>query len=69
MDVKYSDHAEKRIRQRGIAKWEIEHVLEFPFYIKKSFAGRKEAAGKIKGRILKIEFVEEENYIKVITVM
>ncbi|MBS3151071.1 DUF4258 domain-containing protein [Candidatus Woesearchaeota archaeon] len=69
MEVIYSDHAEKRIKQRGIAKWEVEHILEFPFYIKKSFSGRKEAVGKIKGRMIKIKFVEEENYIKIITVM
>ncbi|MBI2507728.1 DUF4258 domain-containing protein [Candidatus Woesearchaeota archaeon] len=69
MNIVYSDHAEKRVRQRGIAKWEVEHILEFPFYVKKSFGGRKEAVGEIKGRTIKVEFFEEENYIKIITVM
>ena len=69
MEVIYSDHAEKRIKQRGIAKWEVEHILEFPFYIKKSFEGRKEAVGEIKNRTIKIEFIEIENYIKIITIM
>ena len=69
MEIKYSDHAEKRIKQRGVTKLEVKHVLEYPFYIKKSFEGRKEAVGEIKGRTIKIKFIEKENYIKIITVI
>lgn len=68
MKIVYSDHAEKRVKQRGIEDWEVEHVLKFPKYIKKSFDERKEAVGEIKNRKIKIVFVELENYIKVITV-
>ena len=69
MNIQYSDHAEMRIKQRGITKLEVEHVLRYPFYIKKSFEGRKEAVGEIKNRIVKIKFVEMENYIRIITVI
>ena len=69
MMIVYSDHSEKRLRQRGITKQEIEYVLKYPSYIKKSFEGRKEAVGEIKNRTIKVEFIETENYIKIITVI
>ncbi len=69
MDIVYSEHARKRINQRGITELEVEHVLKYPAYVKKSFEGTKEAAGEIKNRIIKIKFVEIENYIKIITVI
>ena len=69
MKIIYSDHARKRIRERGIEEWEIEHVLKYPSYIKKSFEERKIAVGEIKNRKLGIIYLEEESYIKVISVM
>ena len=69
MNLIYSDHAKKRMKQRGITELEVEHVLSNPFYIKKSFEGRKEAVGEIKNRTIKIEFIEIENYINIITVI
>ncbi len=69
MKILYSDHAKKRMKQRGIEEWEIEHILKFPEYIKKSFRERRESVGKIKNRFTKIIFIELENYIKVITVI
>lgn len=69
VEITYSDHAEKRLKQRGITKLEVEYVLKHPTYIKKSFEGRKEALGKIKNRVIKVKFVEIENYIKIITVV
>ena len=69
MKIVYSEHAEKRMKQRGITELEIEHILEYPAYIKKSFEGTKEAVGEINNRFIKIKFIEMENYIKVITVM
>lgn len=69
MDIRYSDHAEKRMKQRGITKLEIEHVLKYPTYIKKSFEGTREAVGTIKNRTMKVKFTEKENYIKIITVI
>lgn len=69
MNIIYSYHSKKRMKQRGITELEIEHVFNHPIYIKKSFEGRKEAVGEIKGRTIKIKFIEIENYIRVITVM
>ena len=69
MEIIYSDHAKKRMRQRGITELEIEHILKHPYYIKKSFEGTKEGVGEINNRIIKIKFVEIENYIKIITVI
>ena len=69
MKIVYSDHAKKRMRQRGITELEIEHVLKHPKYVKKSFEGRKEVFGEIRNRNLKIEFIEIENYIRIITVI
>ena len=66
MDIVYSDHARKRMKQRGITKLEVEHILKYPTYVKKSF---KEAFGKINKLEVKIEFIQRENYIKIITVM
>jgi len=57
------------MKERGVEGWEVEHLLKHPVYIKKSFDGRKIAVGEIKDRTLKIIFIEEENYIKVISVM
>ncbi|MEK6952065.1 MAG: DUF4258 domain-containing protein [Nanoarchaeota archaeon] len=69
MNLIYSYHAKKRMKQRGITELEIEHVLNCPSYIKKSFENTKEAVGEIKNRIIKVKFIEIENYIKIITVI
>ena len=52
MNLIYSYHAKKRMKQRGITELEIEHVLNCPSYIKKSFENTKEAVGEIKNRIM-----------------
>jgi len=69
MKIIYSDHAKKRMKQRGIEEWEIEHILKYPSYIKKSFERKKEAVGEMRNRKIKIIFIELENYIKIITVI
>ena len=69
MEIFYSDHAKKRMKQRGVEDWEIEHVLKHPVYTKKSFEERKIAIGEIKNRKLGIIYSEEESYINVISVM
>ena len=69
MKIVYSNHAKKRMKQRGIEEWEIEHLLKYPAYIRKSFDYRKEAFGEIRNRKLKIIFIEIGNYIKIITVI
>ncbi len=69
MDIVYSDHSRKRLKQRGISELEIEHILKHPHYVKKSFEGRKYAVGEVNNRQIKIVYVESENYIKIITVI
>ena len=69
MNIIYSDHAKRRMRQRGITEFEVDHVLKHPNYIKKSFQGRKVAEGEANNRTIKISFIEKENFIKVITVI
>lgn len=69
MEAVYSDHAKKRMKQRGITELEVEHILKHPHYVKKSFEGTKEALGEVNNRQIKVKFIEIENYIKIITVM
>lgn len=69
MKIIYSDHAKKRMKERGIEDWEIEHIIKHPSYIKKSFEERRIAVGEIKNRKLKIIYSEEESYIKVVSIM
>ena len=69
MKIVYSGHAQKRCRERGITEEEVEHVLNHPTYIKKSFEGRKVAVGETNNRIVKVVFVEGQSYIKIITVI
>ncbi len=69
MKIIFSDHAKKRMRERGIENWEIEHLLKHPSYTKKSFDKRRIVVGEIKDRKLKIVYTEEESYLKVISVM
>lgn len=57
------------MKERGIEQWEVEHVLEFPTYVKKSFGNRKEVIGNLKSKKIKVVFIELENYIKIITVI
>ena len=69
MEIVYSEHALKRMKQRGISELEIEHVLEHPAYTKKTFEGRKEALGHVQNRTIIVIYFETETYIKVISVM
>ncbi len=69
MKLIYSEHAIRRMKQRGITEMEIEYVLDYPTYVKKTFEGRKEAMGIVKSRIIKVVFFEIENYLKIITII
>lgn len=69
MRIIYSDHALKRMKQRGFSQNHVEYVLQHPSYVKKTFEGGKEAYGEIDGRDIKVVFFETENYIKIVTIM
>ena len=63
------NNAEKRMKQRGSEEWEMEHLVKSPSYVKKTVEGRREARGEIRNRKVKIVFMKEEKYIKIITVI
>ncbi len=65
----YSDHARRRMKQRSITELQVEYILQHPTYVKKSFEGRKEAVGMVERRIIKIVYFEKEKYLKLITIM
>ena len=67
MKIIYSNHAKKRMKQRGITEIEVEHILQYPDYIKKSFEEKREAVGELKNKSIKVVFIQTENYINVIT--
>jgi hypothetical protein len=67
MEISYSFHAKKRMKERGIREDEIKEVIEYPEYTIKR-GDEIEAYKKIKNKMTKVVYVKEENYIKVITV-
>ncbi len=68
MRVVYSNHAKKRMKERGIEDWEVEQILKSPEFVKKGFDNKREAVGLSKNRRIKIVFIKE-NYIKIITII
>jgi len=67
VEIIYSDHAKKRMKQRGIEEWEIEHLIKFPSFIKRIY-DKVESVGEIRNRKVKIVYRKEQSYIKIITV-
>lgn len=67
--VIFSDHAEKRRRQRGFTSIEIEFVIERPQYKKKRLDGRIEVFGVVKSRQIKVIYEEKESYLKIVSIM
>ena len=67
--VIFSDHAEKRRKQRGFTNIEVECVIKSPFHKKKRFDGRTEIIGNIKNRRIKVIYEEEKNYLNIISLM
>ena len=68
-EIIYIDHAEKRRKQRGFTTLEIELALKSPEITKRRKDGRIEIAAKVKTRTVKIVYEEEENYLKIVSVM
>jgi len=65
----YIDHAEKRRKQRGFTTLEIELALESPDITKRRNDGRIEIIAKVRTRRVKVVYEEEENYLKIVSVM
>lgn len=68
MKIILSYHAKKRLVERGIEMRYIQEAIEMPDYTI-SKGNKKEAYKKIKDKTLKIVYIEEDKYIKVITLM
>lgn len=62
-----SNHAKKRMEERGISFSEIRAVINEPDYTIRRPNQEIEAHKKIKDQILKIVYVDETKYIKIIT--
>ncbi len=67
MHVKYSAHAEKRMKQREITELDVQYILEHHKYLIKS-KEKKIVIGELKGRTIRVIFAEKENYINIVTV-
>ncbi len=66
-EIGYSNHAEKRLKERGISKKYVKSVL-IDFDSIESFGGNKFVSRKeIKGRKLAVVFVKDKEYYKVVT--
>ena len=67
MYIKYSNHAKKRLIERGINEKDIIKVIEFPDYTIKR--GKEiEAYKKINEKMLKVVYININKFIKIITV-
>lgn len=65
--IRFSDHAENRRKQRGLNREHIFEVIVHPEYIKRE-DNIKTAVKTIYGRTITVAYIEEETYIKVVTV-
>jgi len=68
MKVVLSNHAKKRLFERGIKMNEVIETLEMPDYVV-SKGNKKEAHKKIKDKTLKVVYLEEDKYIKAVTLI
>lgn len=69
MNIVYSEHALKRMKQRGITSLEVEHVLRYPTFIKKSAEEIRECIGECNNRTIRIFYLKKETFIKIVTVI
>ncbi len=69
MEILYSHHAKKRMRQRDISLLEIEHVLKYPDFMIKTHNELRQVSGRVNNRTIKLIIAKEKKHIKIITVM
>ena len=67
MKIVLSFHAKKRLIERGIKLGQIIAVIKYPDYTVKRSDQETEAYKKIKDKTLKVVYIYEKRYIKVIT--
>ena len=68
MNLILSNHAKKRLIERNIKIEDVKTAIEFPDYTI-SKGNKREAYKRIKGKVLKVVYFEEDKYIKVITLI
>lgn len=68
MKIILSYHAKKRLFERDIKMNQIQETIEMPDYTI-SKGNKKESYKKFGDKILKVVFTNEDNYIKVITLI
>ena len=68
-EIIYIDHAEKRRKQRGFTTLEIELALKSPEITKRRNDSRIEIIAKVRTRRIKVIYEEEENYLKIVSIM
>jgi len=66
-NIRFTKHAIQRRLERDITDQEIKQTLENPDYTF-SHGRRKVAVRRFAERVIRIVYVEEETYIKIITV-
>jgi hypothetical protein len=59
MHIILSNHAKKRVRERGFIEEEIFFILRYQKKMIKSFLGRMIAYGNINNREIKVVFIKE----------
>ena len=69
MNIVYSHHAKRRLRQRGIAEFEVVDILQSPIELRHSLEGLEIAVGESNKRLIKVVFSRKESYIKVVTIV
>ena len=65
--IQFTDHAERKIKQRNLKKAWIRKVVENPEYVVKSYGNRRVAYRKIGKLYLATVFVKEKNNLVVLT--
>lgn len=68
MPVRYTEHAERRMRERGIRRSWVEEALEDPDRVVQARAGRSQAIKSMGDDTFSVIFVREGSDVVVITV-
>lgn len=54
MHIEYTYHAKIRMNDRGVEEDDVEYILKYPFFVRKSFQDRLIAVGKWNRRPIKM---------------
>ena len=68
MNLILTNHAKQRMIEREISIEQIKEVITFPEYTL-SKESKIEAYKKFRGKILKVVYMQEDKYIKIITLI